>query len=67
VQGGFELRTDDWSGLNGIEIMGYEHTMINIANRGDAEYFLKELADFTDHDFFVEMVPGNFAECFLLL
>jgi len=35
VQRGAELRTDGWSGYNGIEVMGYKHTMINIANSGD--------------------------------
>jgi transposase-like protein len=35
VQRGSELRTDGWSGYNGIEVMGYKHTMINIANSGD--------------------------------
>jgi transposase-like protein len=35
VQRGAELRTDGWSGYNGIDVMGYKHTMINIANTGD--------------------------------
>jgi len=35
VQRGAELRTDGWSGYNGIEVMGYKHTMTNISNSGD--------------------------------
>jgi hypothetical protein len=32
VQRGAELRTDGWSGYNGIEVMGYRHTVINISD-----------------------------------
>ena len=35
VQRGAELRTDAWSGYNGIEVMGYRHTVKNISNTGD--------------------------------
>jgi hypothetical protein len=35
VQRGAELRTDAWSGYNGIEVMGYKHIVINISDTGD--------------------------------
>ncbi len=35
VQKGAELRTDAWSGFNGIEVMGYKHIVINISDSGD--------------------------------
>jgi transposase-like protein len=35
VQRGSDLRTDGWSGYNGIEVMGYKHTVINISDSGD--------------------------------
>ena len=35
VQRGDELRTDAWSGYNGIEVMGYKHRVINISDTGD--------------------------------
>jgi transposase-like protein len=35
VQRGAELRTDAWSGYNGIEVMGYKHIVTNISNTGD--------------------------------
>jgi len=35
VQKGAELRTDAWSGYNGIEVMGYKHIVINISDSGD--------------------------------
>lgn len=35
VQKGAELRTDAWSGYNGIEVMGYKHIVINISDTGD--------------------------------
>ena len=35
VQRGAELRTDGWSGYNGIEVMGYKHTVTNISDSGD--------------------------------
>jgi transposase-like protein len=35
VQRGAELRTDGWSGYNGIEVMGYKHIVTNISNTGD--------------------------------
>ena len=35
VQKEAELRTDAWSGYNGIEVMGYKHIVINISDSGD--------------------------------
>jgi transposase-like protein len=35
VQRGAEVRTDGWSGYNGIDVMGYKHTVTNIAGTGD--------------------------------
>jgi transposase-like protein len=35
VQRGAELRTDAWSGYNGIDVMGYKHIGINISDTGD--------------------------------
>jgi len=35
VQKRAELRTDAWSGYNGIEVMGYKHRVINISDNGD--------------------------------
>jgi transposase-like protein len=35
VQRGAKIRTDAWSGYNGIEIMGYKHTVNNISHSGD--------------------------------
>lgn len=35
VQRGAELRTDAWSGYNGIEVMGYRHIVKNISDTGD--------------------------------
>lgn len=35
VQKGAQLRTDAWSGYNGIEVMGYKHIVINISDSGD--------------------------------
>jgi len=35
VERGAELRTDGWSGYNGIDVMGYAHIVTNIANSGD--------------------------------
>lgn len=35
VQKGAELRTDAWSGYNGIEVMGYKHIVKNISDSGD--------------------------------
>ena len=35
VQKGAELRTDAWSGYNGIQVMGYKHIVINISDSGD--------------------------------
>jgi transposase-like protein len=35
VQKGAKLRTDAWSGYNGIDVMGYKHTVINISDTGD--------------------------------
>ena len=35
VQRVAELRTDGWSGYNGIEVMGYKHTVTNISDSGD--------------------------------
>ena len=35
VQKGAELRTDAWSGYNGIDVMGYKHSVINISESGD--------------------------------
>jgi hypothetical protein len=35
VQRGADLRTDGWSGYNGIEVMGYKHTVINISDSGN--------------------------------
>ena len=35
VQRGTELRTDAWSGYNGIEGMGYKHTVTNISDSED--------------------------------
>jgi len=35
VQRGAELRTDAWSGYNGIEAMGYKHIVTNISDTGD--------------------------------
>jgi hypothetical protein len=35
VQQGSELRTDAWSGYNGIEVMDYKHIVTNISNTGD--------------------------------
>jgi transposase-like protein len=35
VQRGAELRTDAWSGYNGIEVMGYKHIVTNISGTGD--------------------------------
>jgi len=35
VQRGAELRTDGWSGYNGIEVMGYKHIVTNISDSGD--------------------------------
>jgi hypothetical protein len=35
VQRGSELRTDGWSGYNGIEVMGYKHAVISISDSGD--------------------------------
>ena len=32
VQIGAEIRTDGWSGYNGIEVMGYKHTVTNISH-----------------------------------
>ena len=35
VRRGSELRTDAWSGYNGIEVMGYKHSVTNVADSGD--------------------------------
>jgi transposase-like protein len=35
VQIGAEVRTDGWTGYNGIEVMGYEHTVANISHSDD--------------------------------
>jgi len=35
VQRGAGLRTDAWSGYNGIEVMGYKHIVTNISDSGD--------------------------------
>lgn len=35
VRRGSELRTDAWSGYNGIEVMGYGHIVTNISDTGD--------------------------------
>jgi hypothetical protein len=35
VQKGAELRTDAWSGYNGIDVMGYKHIVTNISHSGD--------------------------------
>jgi len=35
VQKGAQLRTDAWSGYNGIEVMGYKHIVINVSDSGD--------------------------------
>jgi transposase-like protein len=35
VQSGAKIRTDAWSGYNGIEVMGYKHIVNNISNSGD--------------------------------
>ena len=35
VQKGAELRTDAWSGYNGIDVMGYKHIVMNISASGD--------------------------------
>jgi transposase-like protein len=35
VRRGSELRTDAWSGYNGIEVMGYRHIVTNILDTGD--------------------------------
>ena len=35
VQRGAELRTDAWSGYNGIEVMGYKHIVTNVSDSGD--------------------------------
>ena len=35
VQMGAELRTDAWSGYNGVEVMGYTHIVTNISDNGD--------------------------------
>ncbi len=40
VQKGAELRTDAWSGYNGIEIMGYKHIVINISDSGDPAHIV---------------------------
>jgi len=32
VQIGAEIRTDGWSGYNGIDVMGYKHTVTNISD-----------------------------------
>ena len=35
TQDGAEIRTDAWSGYNGIDIMGYKHNVTNMsASRG---------------------------------
>jgi hypothetical protein len=38
VQKGAQLRTDAWSGYNGIEAMGYKHIVINISDSGDSAH-----------------------------
>ena len=38
VQRGAELRTDAWSGYNGIEVMGYKHIVTNISDSGDSAH-----------------------------
>ena len=35
VQEGAEIRTDAWSGYNGMESMGYKHVVTNISESGD--------------------------------
>lgn len=35
IQEGAEIRTDAWSGYNGIDIMGYKHNVTNISATGD--------------------------------
>jgi len=35
VQRGAVLRTDAWTGYNGIEVMGYKHIVTNISDTGD--------------------------------
>jgi transposase-like protein len=35
VQRGAEVRTDAWSGYNGMEVMGYRHIVTNISDSGD--------------------------------
>jgi transposase-like protein len=35
VRTGAKIRTDAWSGYNGIEVMGYGHTVTNISDSGD--------------------------------
>ena len=32
---GAELRTDGWSGYNGIEVMGHKHSVIKISDSED--------------------------------
>jgi hypothetical protein len=40
VQRGAELRTDAWSGYNGIEVMGYKHIVTNISDSGDPAHVI---------------------------
>ena len=40
VQKGAELRTDAWSGYNGIEVTGYKHIVINISDSGDPAHVI---------------------------
>ena len=40
VKRGAELRTDAWSGYNGIEVMGYKHIVKNISDSGDPAHVL---------------------------
>ncbi|SPD76245.1 conserved hypothetical protein [uncultured Desulfobacterium sp.] len=40
VQRGTVLRTDAWSGYNGIEAMGYNHIVTNISDTGDPAHVI---------------------------
>ena len=38
LQRGSELKTTDWPGYNGLEVIGYQHRRINVANSEDPAY-----------------------------
>ena len=38
VRTGAELRTDAWSGYNGMEVMGYKHIVANVSDRGESAH-----------------------------